>query len=241
MGGGGYERVVPTLVGVIAFLLLLSFFVNLSGGSIGSSNPAFKFTETYVSWSPSKHIITSANVSDHYVGTAMPFTKSGKNNVNLYVIRDSTQYRPGSDKPWERYKDYIIFDQKGGFLNLFTEQSSISYSALNQQANTSDSNSARFDFTLWGENYTAFISTGPAGGKTDSSAFTTNLWANRFNVSLTQVVPPETPNFWTVTWWLLSFNAAWIPTFPVIAWLTSAVIDVILLLCAVRLAQGFIP
>lgn len=247
--GGSSEQVIPTLIGTIVFVLLLAFIVsNLGpvGGPIGTEpGSGLSLEGTYVYWNPtSGRHVAWANASDHYNSYPLKsenFTYPDKSQITLFSIRNSTQYVSGSYDEYKKYHDYLILDQHGGFLGLGLDRFAISYATLNTLANSSSNSTyssafVKTYFTLNGDNYTLFVTTGPGG-------FTHNLWShNSFNVTVARYIAPSGPgsssDVLTVLWWIFTLNTDWLPTYPIVVYFVGLVIDAVIVLCVIRIIWG---
>lgn len=248
MAGGGQESVIPMVIGMLTFALALAFMISYLAPIMDSSSETpdmFAFGHEYTLYSPSSCAVDwSTNTTDHYrdSGEAMLFTHSG-NEVWTWSIRNSTQYVTGSTVEHEKYHNYVMVEDWGGFADWFAHNKAIPYSTLSDIANDTDASNVSYDISLWGTNYTIFVSTGPGDGHSeDAEAFNYNLYTlNKFNITFAEPFEITTAQWNDIVWYILTFNADWIPTYPAIAYLVSFIVDTTILLAGLTIIQRFIP
>lgn len=245
MSGSG-ERVVPLLVGVIAFIIVLSFIVS-NLGAIGGEGPVpsggLSIYGEYDYWEPDNVTITSDRTVDYYPvpdweDYEYNFTKAGEMTIYFYVVRNNTDYIGPDGELWQLYTDFIIFDQHGGFLNLDIRRYAVSYDYLVAQAVSLDATQVEVQFNLWNQDYALFIHT---DGE-DSDDFSENLMADDYSATLAFYTPPAGPetttNVLQMIWWVLTLNTAWLPTYPLVVYIVGVLVDSLIILCVVRLLWG---
>lgn len=240
---GGNEKVIPILVGIVIFALLLSFIVANLGPISGNENTpttsggGLSITGTHDSWSPGSRAITWHNVTNYYnlyPWHSENFTHVGKHEMTVFVIRNSTQYNPGSQNMWMLYRNYIIVDEHSLGLWPKFAVSFATISALANQTPGTSNVSLNFNANVpTPTNFTLFIETG-AGG------FQANLWTHdRFNLTLSEYTPPSGPStstdVLTTLWWVLTLNVNWLPTYPIIVYMVGIVLDLAIVLCVIRI------
>ena len=235
---GGNEKVIPLLVGILVFLLIMSFIISSLGpiDPFTEQNPVpaqFALGEGYDMYTPT-YIISAVNVTNYWQGSfkALAFSHPGVSNVYGHVIRANTWYHAGSIHPWEKYKDFVAIDF--GYI-ADASQFALSYATISQTMNTTASNITHYDFQL------TAVTSGKSGNYTlvvevhHLATKTADLYANHYNLTLTSPIEISPVNFWTAFGYLLTFNTNWIPTYPILAVAMSAVIDLIIVLCIIRL------
>lgn len=246
--GGSSERVIPLLVGTVIFLFLLATIIAYLGPiapAAGDNGPTggLNITGGYSFWTPGSREVGWANATHHYNYYPLyseNFTHSGESQVTVYSIRNSTDI---AMPPIGIASNYIMVDQHYGFLGFNIYRFPVSYATLASQANTTGSSNVSINFQFGDKNFTLFIETGPLGGHSDATTFTTQLFShNRFNESLAFNIPPGGPSttgdVLGMVWWILTLNVAWIPTYPLVGYGVGLVLDVIIVLCVIRIIWG---
>lgn len=88
-------------------------------------------------------------------------------------------------------------------------------------------------------NSTLFISIDSSWANTES-AHIQAIYSNQFNISM-GMVSSDNVNWYTVVWYILTFNTSWMTNNDFFAYLISTVVDMMLLLCVLTISQRFIP
>jgi hypothetical protein len=256
---GGFEKIIPMTVGIITFIIIIG--VVLSTPSWQSTivaptlehsgeipNPVAILGTTYIAWIPATGMDAnhSANISDHYwVGPVW----LGNRNMNNYssftdpahtthfievrIIRNNINYVPYSTTEHET-RDYIAFD--AGTTDWSWDLNWYSVIQLDEIIAHQVTGENYSVVDLGAYNISALIQT-----HRTSDTFAVDIQTNAYDLYIVQSPQVNYDDFWSVMWWIITFNSGWMPSAPFFAYFISAIVDVTIALVAVRVAQGFIP
>lgn len=239
------EQVVPTLVGIVIFTFVMAFIISSLGpvDSLAADNiPAnFNLAGAYDRFTPTYKIATPTNISANVFNTFSPkqldFQRSVAPNDHLkgHVVRGNTWYVAGSINSYAKYKDFV--DINFGYVSSGNPQCeyALPYASISAKMNSTDNNITFWSFVL------TPVTSGQAGNYTlvvevhHLANMTADLYANQMNLTLLSAHTVSTVSFWSAIGYLFTFNANWIPTYPWVALTLSAIIDLTVVLCIIRM------
>ena len=262
---GDSSGVFPVAIGIIVFIVILTSVLTIDSFQqttvyapedvLGKdiSDPSQLLGTEFVDWIPGTGARANAtNISDNYFNSGvqtygpnflnMQFTDPnyGTHRVDVRIIRNNSWFgqplyeqRPGI--AYSKYQDFMAFD--GYVYDWGIHWNEWWKVASYETINTSKLPGMNYSVVDIGSyNISAMIMTWG-----NSSTFITDLYNDNYTIYLVQYPHIDYNDFWQVLWWIISFNNAWMPSAPWIAYIISFIVDIALALLLLFIAQGFIP
>jgi hypothetical protein len=255
MDSGGAE-VIKIPVMIFTFLAVMAFIISSLGpvgGNITRDIPGYISGNLYyeaTEMSGTQYTYDTTNVSAAvgndwapYVDDPLAFYRADVTFwVYVHIIRDSIDYDPNSSDPMKMYNDFISVNT-GDPYTLYVhpqgpEQYVISFADIEATYDSTDNNITKHSFPLldWWENtvrsLTLQIEVPIAPAPAD---YHDSLYANYFYVSLYERDVSNELGFFDVLAMFFTFNADWIPTYAIVAYLMSAIMWLALILTVIRI------
>lgn len=262
--GDGSAQIMPVAVGVIFFVVVLTFVLTIddfqettviSPGEVTekiSNDPSALLGTQYIDWSPESGYSfnnTSTYILSSYYswyGAAdsryVQFTDPNYDNhfLDVRIIRGNTLHQAAAEGDQYAvihalFEDYISFD-------FYIEDWGIHHGGAMGAVSFDniiynqipDQNFSVFSCGEY--NISGFIVT-PG----NSTTFSTDLYMNNYTLHIVQNPQINHQDFLSVLWWIISFNSAWMPDAPFFAYIISFLVDALLAMMIVFVVQGFIP
>lgn len=225
------------VIGAFTLAACSSFFASAPSSSIDIKSDEMKsslgvWTYTFYTadsgWSD-QYNVTNSSVLDHWpegMTGPMPFDSGDK---EVYVVRDSEDYSPGSDKVWKQYEDYIGVKRKGDSILWGDHGGKVHrYAAPLEkfvQNFDPDTNTSRVDFSMTGKNYSLFLKLW------DNN--TNRIWWNNYSIYLASSIMQTNTDIFAVMGMIMT---AQIPNCnPVINLMLACVVDFSIIFLAVNM------
>jgi hypothetical protein len=250
MGSGGAE-VIKIPVVIFTFLAIMAYIISSLGpvgGNITRDIPGYISGNLYyeatdmpgTEYTYDNTHVNAAVGNDWapYVDDPLAFYRADVTFwVYVHIIRDNIDYDPNSSDPMKMYNDFISVNT-GDPYTIYVhpqgpEQYVISFADIEANAST-ENNMTKHYFPLldWGESTVRSMT---LQIEVMNETYHDSLYANDFEVSLYERDVSNELGFFDVLAMFFMFNADWIPTYAIVAYLMSTIMWLALILTVIRI------
>ena len=232
------EQIGPMFIFVVFFILIGGGLVGMintnvvPGDVMRTADLSIQGIEVSYFTPTSGRVITSANVTNNYVGLpnskAIKFYEPNNNDpFSVCVVRNSVNYPYGWFVPaeWCKYPDFIAIEQHNW---PFVDRYALSLSAIVKAHNESFSSYDKVVMPIVGFDKPAYVIVIQASS---AANFNSDIYNNNYKIYIGLRIDPGAPStqsgWWTTLWSVLTgivaiLTGAAIPSVPVLSWLISA-------------------